>query len=69
MNREDVVQINNGIFLSHKKNEVMPSAATRMDLDYLTKSVRKVHFVCVTWNLKEKDELVYKTQTIRLQDS
>ena len=28
MDKEDVVHIYNGILLSHKKNEIMPSAAT-----------------------------------------
>ena len=32
MNKEDVVHINNGLLLSHKKNEIVPSAATWMDL-------------------------------------
>ena len=30
--KEDVVSIQNGILISHKKNEIMPSAATGMDL-------------------------------------
>ena len=29
---KDVVHIHNGILLSHKKNEIMPFAATQMDL-------------------------------------
>ena len=29
---KDVVDIHNGILLSHKKNEIMPFAATQMDL-------------------------------------
>ena len=33
MHKEDVVRIYNGILLSHKKNEIMPFAATRMDLE------------------------------------
>ena len=28
MNKEDVVHIENGILLSHKKNEIIPYAAT-----------------------------------------
>ena len=31
--KEDVVYIHNGIFLSHKRNERMPFAATWMDLE------------------------------------
>ena len=30
---KDVVHIYNGILLSHKKNEIMPFAATGMDLE------------------------------------
>jgi len=33
LNKEDVVYICNGILLSHKKNKIMPFAATRMDLE------------------------------------
>ena len=48
MDKENVVCIytyihththtNNGILLSHKKNEIMPSAATRMDLEIIIRS-------------------------------
>ena len=35
MDKEDMVHIYNGILLSHKKNEIMPFAATQMDLEMI----------------------------------
>ena len=37
---EDVVYIHNGILLSHKKNDIMPFAATWMELENLILSER-----------------------------
>jgi len=35
MDKEDVVHIYNGILLSHKKNAIMPFAATQTDLEII----------------------------------
>jgi len=41
IDKEDLVQTNNGILLSYKKNETMPFAATRMHLESVI--LRKIH--------------------------
>ena len=69
--KEDVVHIYNGILLSHKENEIMPSASTWMQLEIITisevgqKEKDKYHVITYMWNLKKKNdtnELIYKTE-------
>ena len=36
MDKEDVAYIHNGKLLSHKSNEIMPFAATRIDPEIIT---------------------------------
>ena len=38
MDKQDVVHIYSGILLSHKKNGIMPFAATQMQLEIITPS-------------------------------
>ena len=70
MDKEDVVHIYNGILLSRKKkNEIMPFAATWVDLEIVILSEvsqtekDKYHDIAYMWNLKNgTSELIYKTE-------
>ena len=58
MGKEEVLRIHTGISLGRKKNEVMPFAAIRMDLEIITLSElreRQISYdITYMWNLKEK---------------
>ena len=50
MNEQDVICVHNGILLSHKKSETMPSAATWMDPEIIILSkVRRKEKDNATW--------------------
>ena len=71
MDKEDVVYIYNGILLSIKKNEIMPFAATWMQLEFIIlsevsqKEKDKYRMISLNmWNLKyDTNEPIYETET------
>ena len=70
LDKEDMVRIHNGMLLNHKKNEIMPFAATWMDLDIIILSKvnqrerKRSYDITVMWNLNyDIHELIYKAET------
>ena len=72
MDKEAVIHIYNGILLTHKKNEIMPFAATWMDLEIiiLSKSDRERQSYDIAYmkNLKEGYKSTYLQDRNRLAD-
>ena len=67
MKKEDMVHICNRILLGHKRNKIISSAATWMELEIIILSeVRKNRIPCditYMWNLKKAaNGLIYKTE-------
>ena len=66
MDKEDVLHIENGILLCHKKNKIMPFATTWMQLEIIilneVKSKRQIPYdITYMWNLTyDTDEPIYK---------
>ena len=71
MNKEDVVHTYSGILPSHKKNKIMPFAATWMDLEIImlnevsqTENKKIPHDIIFMWTLKyDTNEPIYKKET------
>ena len=68
MDKEDVVHTYSGILLSHKRNEIMPFAATWMDLEIIilsevSQKEKDISYdITYIWNLKyDTNELIYET--------
>ena len=66
MDKEDVIYLSTCryILLSHKKSEIMPFAATWLDLIIILSEVNQTKTnITYMWNLKSNtNELIYKTE-------
>ena len=69
LDSEEVVYIHNGILLSHKKDDIMPFAATWMELENLIlseisqKEKDKYHMISHNWNLIDStNELFHRKE-------
>ena len=56
------------LYISHKKNEIMPFAATWMDLENIilseVKTRQSLHDITYIWDLKNNtNEVIYKRET------
>ena len=72
MAKEDVIHISKGILLSHRKNELMPLAATSIDLESIILSevsqtekdkYHMISLICGIFKKNDTNELPYKTET------
>ena len=52
MDQEDVVHTCSGILFSHKKNEIMPFAATQVDPEIIILKQKDKYDITYMWNLK-----------------
>ena len=67
MDKDDVVHIYNGILLNHKKNKIIPSAATWMDYHTKEKKSKRektnTNDLTYMWNLKyDTNEFIYEME-------
>ena len=74
MGKDDVVYIHNGVLFGHKKNEIMPFAATRMALEIIILSevsqkqkdeYHMISFICVIYNVTQMNLFTKQKQTHR----